>query len=91
MPKMTLESGGLRDMKDTEKTGPVVDIQHARATLYFGGNVPLLKRLVTLAMQHRGVSVSGIVIACCAACIDTLERDMPKLRVFKLNGRNVEI
>jgi len=46
---------------------------------------------VELSMRHRGVSVAGLIVTCCEACIDTLESDMPTKRVFKLNGRNVEI
>lgn len=88
MAKLKLEQGGLKDTDAKELT---VDIKHARANVYFGSQVGLLKRFVELSMKHRGVSVSGLVVTCCAACIDTLEKDMPTMRVFKLNGRNVEL
>jgi len=88
MAKLKLEQGGL---EGTQVKEPVVNIKHARICVYFGSNVGLLKRLVELSMRHRGVSVAGLIVTCCEACIDTLETDMPTKRVFKLNGRNVEI
>jgi hypothetical protein len=86
--KLTVEEGGKKDTGAKEES---VDIKHARANVYFGSQVELLKRFVILAMAHRGVSVSALIVTCCAACIDTLETDMPTKRVFKLNGRNVEL
>ena len=88
MAKLKLEQGG---MAGTQEKVPDVDIKRTRICVYFGTNVGLLKRLVELSMRHRGVSVAGLIVTCCEACIDTLEADMPTKRVFKLNGRNVEI
>jgi len=90
MDKLRVEDGG--------KSGPVgedvdggVDIRRARANIYFGPQVELLKRFTLLALKIKGVSVSGLIVTCCAACIDTLEKEVPTLRRFKLNGRNVEL
>lgn len=84
--KLKVVDGG---QKDNKRSGE--DIGHARICVYFGDQVELLKRLCVLAMKHKGVSISGLVVTCVAACIDTLERDMPMKRTFKLNGKDVEL
>ena len=82
--EMKVVDGGKKDIKAE------VDIKYARANVYFGPQVKLLVRLAGLALKHRGVSVSGLIVTCVQACIDTLEEEIPTKRKFKLNGKVVE-
>jgi len=84
--KLLVNEGGRKGHRNSD-----VDVGYARVNVYFGSNVGLLKRLAALAVRHKGVSVSGLVVTCCAACIDTLEKDLPTFRRFKLNGKDVEL
>jgi hypothetical protein len=50
----------------------------------------LRKRLKVLCKQFP-VSFSSILVGCVASCIDTIEKELPKKRVFKLNGQDVTL
>lgn len=66
--------------------------EYATLKVYFGNQPALLGRMATLAIEHRNISVSGLIVTSCAACIDTLEEAFKSgQRRFKLNGKNVEI
>lgn len=62
-----------------------------KITIYFGeGKKELLDRYNTLAAKIGGnVSASGLMTAAAEVCIDTLEKEAPSKRRFKLNGKDV--
>lgn len=60
--------------------------------VYFGNNPALLGRLVKLATDHPKVSVSSLITACCACCVDTLEQAfVDGKRRFTMNNKTVEM
>jgi hypothetical protein len=64
---------------------------YPKITLFFGkSKAPLLQRYVELAARVGGnVSVAGLITAAAEVCIDTLEKEAPTKRKFKLNGKTV--
>lgn len=58
-------------------------------TVYFGPEkAPLLTRLRALSTQYK-ISDASILVACLEACLDTLEKEIPKRRSFQLNGQQI--
>ena len=56
---------------------------YTKVQIYFGEQKPLLDRASKLALKTKGVSISGLVVAALACCIDTFEKEIPRKRRFK--------
>ena len=50
----------------------------------------LFKRLRAIKQLHK-ISVSKLMVVCAWACIDTLEKEIPKYREFLLNGKKIQL
>jgi hypothetical protein len=65
--------------------------EYATLKVYFGNKPSLLARMVKLVVQHPNISVSGLIVTMCEACIGTVEKAFETgQRKFKLNGKDVE-
>ncbi|MFA5936561.1 MAG: hypothetical protein WC822_01640 [Candidatus Paceibacterota bacterium] len=69
----------------------VKGLVESRITIYFGLRyAPVLKRIKAIVERHPSLNESGLIVLCCAACIETLEKEIPLHRSFMLNGVEVE-
>ena len=60
--------------------------------VYFGNKPSLLGRMVKLVLQHPSISVTGLIITMCEACIDDVEKAFADgKRRFTLNKKEVEV
>lgn len=83
-----------KETKEADVMVPFPDpTSFPRMTIYFGKDKDdLLERFKKLAASLGGnVSVAGLITACMEVCIDTLEKEAPDKRRFKMNNKVVVV
>lgn len=76
--------------KDVVKSTP--SVEDLLMTVYFGvEHSEVLTRMKKISSEYKKISVSGMVVTACEACIDTFEKEIPNKRRFKLNGVDVDV
>jgi len=60
-----------------------------RVSVYFGSKSHVIDEFTKLSEKYPDVSVSGLIVTSCQACLDTLMIEVPKRKTFELNGHEV--